>query len=481
MHRSHLDGVPVFRFTESGLVHAALRFGVGTRDETFRTLGITRVVAALAVETVRRRIPEEPQLAVPVGVGIGVGVGVEETCFTVSGRAEDVAARLTALSLALSELSDLSAERLEEVARRLHHEVDETVDPRAVAALNARYGSHTAGLECGKHGWHHLPTAGMVLEHTAAFFTRANAVLTFTGPDPAGLRLPLPQGVRPRRTAPAARYPRTPWTHRDIDGVVLSVEAPVDSAAAAVAHRILRERLASALGRGSEAAAPVEVTAALHDRGRLVRLLVTSATASDAEAVAATVWREAMRLARQEPASEELVRARTEAEGLPARLRTLDDVARGELFGTPCLDEGSRRRAVESVTPRDVRDAWQEAMAQAQLVVPQGLLLDPRRPGQSSPVVHVLLDLGRAGPVGEVFRPPLARRAFTRASERHWMVLTAESIVACTPGAYHELRFDDVVALERWGPARNVIGPCGCPVGIDPASYRGGAAGSRRR
>jgi hypothetical protein len=54
------------------------------------------------------------------------------------------------------------------------------------------------------------------------------------------------------------------------------------------------------------------------------------------------------------------------------------------------------------------------------------------------------------------------------------MVLTAESIVACTPGAYHELRFDDVVALERWGPARNVIGPCGCPVGIDPASYRGG-------
>ncbi|MGY1583136.1 hypothetical protein [Streptomyces sp. MN13] len=59
-----------------------------------------------------------------------------------------------------------------------------------------------------------------------------------------------------------------------------------------------------------------------------------------------------MRLARQEPGSDELDRHRSEPEGAPARLRALYDMARGELFGTPWLDEGSRRRAVESVTPR---------------------------------------------------------------------------------------------------------------------------------
>ncbi|CAL9332458.1 hypothetical protein SUDANB105_00102 [Streptomyces sp. enrichment culture] len=214
----------------------------------------------------------------------------------------------------------------------------------------------------------------MVLAHAAAFFTRSNAVLTSTGPDAAGLRLPLPPPKANAHAAPrpAARYPRASWTHRTIDGVALSVEAPVGSAATAVGHRILRERPAAALSRGPESAAVVQQATALRGSGRVVRLLLASAAASDVEAVAATVWREAMRLARQEPASDELARHRTEPEGAPARLRTLDDVARGELFGAPWLDEGSRHRAVESVTPRDVRDAWQEAMGQAQLVVPEG-------------------------------------------------------------------------------------------------------------
>jgi hypothetical protein len=169
MYRSHLDGVPAFHFTDSGSLHAALRFGVGTRDESFRSLGITRLVAALAVDGTRRQFPGGPRL--------GISVGIEETRFTVSGAAEDVVACLTALCVALS---DPPTERLEEVARALRHGGGESADPRAVAALNARYGSHAAGLECGEHGWHHLPTADMA----------SNAVLTSTGPDPSAPGLP---------------------------------------------------------------------------------------------------------------------------------------------------------------------------------------------------------------------------------------------------------------------------------------------------
>ncbi|RFC71119.1 hypothetical protein DXZ75_28675 [Streptomyces sp. AcE210] len=47
-------------------------------------------------------------------------------------------------------------------------------------------------------------------------------------------------------------------------------------------------------------------------------------------------------------------------------------------------------------------------------------------------------------------------------------------MVSCKPGAHHELPFDDVLGLERWGLERNLIGRCGCNVGIDPAWYRGG-------
>jgi hypothetical protein len=463
MHRSLVDGVPVLHFFEPGPLHTTLRFGVGARDETFRRLGISRLVAALAVHTTQRRLPGGPE---PV-----VSVGVEETRFDISGTAEDVSGCLEALCLALS---DPPTEQLDGVARALQDEGVRNVDPRAVGALNVRYGSHAAGLECRKHSWHHLPTADMVLEHAAVWFTRDNAVLTSTGPALAGLRLPLPQGERPRRSAPPARYPRASWAHRDIDGVVLSVEAPITSAATTVAHRILRERVTAALGHRPQAAAMVEETTALYDRGTVVRLLLTSATASDAEATAATVWGQAMYLARKEPAADELAQHRSVLEGTPTRQHILEDAARSELFGTPWPDEEGRRRALETVTPQDVRDSWRRAMDRAQLVVPDGLLLDLAGPDGRRLWCTSCWTWDEMAPWGRVFRAPLTHRVFRPAAQRHWAVLTAESVVVCTAGAYHELRFDEVIALERRGPARNLIGPCGCDVGIDPAWYRGG-------
>ncbi|MFF1401148.1 hypothetical protein ACFVZD_46545 [Streptomyces sp. NPDC058287] len=463
MHHSHVDGVPVLRFSGPGPLHATLRFGVGARDETYRTLGISRLVAALAAHTARHRLPERAE---PV-----VSTGLEETQFAVSGSPEEVSNWLEALCMALS---DLPADRLGEVAHTLDADAARSLDPRAAAALNARYGSQASGLEGHKRDRYHLPTADMLLAHTTAWFTQANAVLTLTGPNPAGLRLPLPPGNRPRRSAPRALYPRASWTHRNIDGVVLSVETPIGSAAAEVAHRILTERVTSALCGQPGPAVPVEAATALHDSITLVRLLLASATTNDAERVAATMWSQALRLAGNEPDPAEVARHRCPPGGAPAQMRTLDDAARTKLFGAPSLDEGSRRRALECVTPPAVRDSWQQSMERAQLVVPEGLLLHLAGPDGRRLWCASCWTWDEIPPWGQVFREPLAKRTLTRAAERHWVVLTAKSVVACQPGIHHELRFDDVIALERWGPERNLIGRCGCNVGIAPASYRGG-------
>ncbi|MGW6482176.1 hypothetical protein ACWGDS_30585 [Streptomyces sp. NPDC055059] len=463
MHRSHVDGVPVFRFSEPGPLHATLRFGIAAGDETYRTLGISRLVATLAAHATRHQIPG---LAEPV-----VSTSLDETRFAVSGTHQEVSDCLEVLCVALA---DLPVDGLSEVAHTLDGELASSLNLRTAGALNARYGSQATGLEGHERSWHYLPTPDMLLEHAATWFTRANAVLTLTGPNPAGLRLPLPPGDRPRRSAPQARQPRTSWTHRNIDGVALSVETPVTSAAAAVAHRILRERVTAAIAGQSLPAAPAEAATALHDSVTVVRLLHTYTPASDAEGVAATMWSEALSLARNQPSAAEVARHRSPSDEAGEKLRTLDDAARTELFGTPFLDEGSRRHALECVTPRDVRDSWQRVMERAQLVVPQGLLLHLTGPDGRRLWCTSCWTWDEIPPGGQVFCQPLARRMLRRTAERHWVILTGESVVSCKPGAYHELRFDDVIALERWGPERNLIGRCGCNVGVDPAWYRGG-------
>ncbi|MEU9322485.1 hypothetical protein AB0D91_01475 [Streptomyces canus] len=456
MHHSHVDGVPVLRSSRPGPLQATLRFGVGARDETYRTRDVTRLVAALAAHETRRRFPETAEPVV-------VSTGVDETRFTVSGTPQEVADILRTLCRALGEPPP---DRPDDTAYSCDDEAAVSLHPLAAAALNARYGAQATGLLGQEWASGLPPTPDMLRTHAATWFTRANAVLTLAGPEPVGLQLPLPSGERPHHSAPEARYPRASWTHRTIEGVAVSVETPAGSAAVAVAHRILRERMTAALARRSTSAAPAEAATVPHDTDTDVRLLFTPATTDDAEEVAATVWSEALRLARIEPAQDEVDRYRGGPESAEAQPCTLDAAARTELFGTPGLMEG--------VTPGDVRDAWQRAMAGAQLVVPAGLLLDLAGPDGRRLWCTSCWTWDELPPWGEAFHEPLVKRAFRRAGERHWTILTPDSVVTCRTGAYHALRFDDVVALERWGPERVLIGRCGCDIGIDPAWYRGG-------
>ncbi|MCW8375938.1 peptidase M16 family protein [Streptomyces justiciae] len=453
MHHSHVDGVPVFRCAEAGELRATLRFGAGVRDEAYRTRGVSALVAALAVRETGRRT-SETALSVRAATGIG------ETAFSVSGRTEDVVEQLAALCAALGELP------VDGVAAGVG--AASCLPWPAAAALNARYGAQASGLDGQERTCPWPPTTEMVQAHAATWFTKANAVLTLTGPEPVGLRLPLPEGNRPQRSAPRARYPRASWTHRSIDGIAVSVETPVDSAASDVAHRVLHDRVTAALAERPTPVGPVETTVVPHDSKTVVRLLFTPAPADAVEEVAATLWSHALRLARIAPEQTEVDRHRRDATPL------LDIAAHAELFGTPDPDEDGRRRALDAVTPDDVRDAWRLAMSQAQLVVPSGQLLDLAGPDGRRLWCTSCWTWDELPPWGEKFHEPLRRRAVRRSQERHWTILTRDSVVFCTAGPFHTLRFDEVIAVERHGSERVLIGRCGCEIGIDPAWYRGG-------
>lgn len=462
-HRYVVDGMPVLWNSQPGLLRATLRFSVGLRDEEYATFGISRRIAELTAHTVRRQRPELPA---PV-----VTSGFEETQFTVSGRPDHVT---EALEVLCQVLSDLPAGQGDDVAIGNGDGPGRWFDVRTAAALNARYGSQGAGLAGHEEIQDCAPGNDALLAHAEAWFNRSNTVLTLTGPEPEVLRLPLPPGERPSRHAPSASHSDASWAFRDTDSVTLSVETPLVSAAATVACRILAERVTAALADRAGSAPGAEVTTVLHDATTAIRILVVTPPAGEVETVATMLWAQARGLALAEPTRDEVIRNTSSHNGAPAGQSALDAAARSELFGTPFLSEGSNAAAFAAVTERDVRAAWHRAMERAQLVVPTGPILRLAGPGGRRLWCSTCWTWDEKAPWGQVFRPSLVKHLRTRTKQRHWAVLTPTSVVACTPQAYHELRFDDVLALERWGAERRLIGRCGCTIGINPAWFRNG-------
>ncbi|MEV8628558.1 hypothetical protein [Streptomyces sp. NPDC051079] len=259
----------------------------------------------------------------------------------------------------------------------------------------------------------------------------------------------------------------------DTERVTLSVEAPLVSAAATVAHRILVERVTRALSDEAPAASSVQVTTALHDATTAVQVLAVTPLDGQTEAMATMLWAQARGLALADPTQEEVTRNASSLDGLAGQF-AVDAAIRRELFATTSFDEAGTRAALAAVTPQDVRTAWRRAMERAQLLVPTGPIL--RLAGLDGRWLWCTTcwTWDEEAPWGQVFRPPRAKYLLTSASRRHWAVLTATSIVSCTAQAYHELRFDDVLALEQWGAERRLIGRCGCTIGLNPAWFRDG-------
>jgi predicted Zn-dependent peptidase len=462
MQRTSVDGVLTLVRQGPAPLSATLTFGCGARDESFRTLGITHLIEHLAMSTLARLHHEH-----------NASVDLETTRFTASGRPDQVAAFLTAVCAALS---DLPLERMEREAGVLAAEGSSPVDREAAFALHQRYGHQGVGLApCAGPGYDRL-TAAAVRHHAATYFTRANAVLQLTGPVPDGLRLPLPDGPRPQRAPHTPRHGAS-WDDAPIDGAALTFSAPVDSPAGVLGNALFAQRLERLARHTRGISYSVGGAHVLRDDRLKDTVIWLDARPGHGEEVATLLWNETARMAR-EPATESEIK--DEIEGFREAYQDpryvgaeLDLAARAELFGLPYRDGDARLRALDSVTPREIAEHFAQALAGATLTVADGIqpnldTLDGTR-------------LERRGywrngdlPEGKTFRAPLLARVAHREARKARLVLTPTEIAELdTDADVHEIDFDHVVGMERNGEDRTLFGASGCTITVSADLYKG--------
>lgn len=471
MQRTSADGVTVL-WTPArtpGPLTAELSFGTGIQDETAPTLGITRVIEALVMSEVGDR----PYRFTST-------VEEEHTHFAAEGTAEEVTDFLEAVCRALSELP---LHHLGHVTRLLGIHAPVTADHRGAEPLRARYGPHGNGLalqqDPGMYGWH---TADAVRAHAAAHFTRGNAVLAIDGPPPEGLALPLPDGPRPRRTAPRPR-PGVggTWQHHDLETVSLLFTSRAWEPAAVAAHLVLGRRV----DRTAHGERGIVDTATAHwflrDRSTLDRVLTLHPADGHAEEAAHVLWQTTLDLAERGPGQEELdaftARVREELDAPAGHWRSLNRAVDTEHLGIPYCDDTTLLEAYVAVTPQDVRGFLQRVLPDAVLVVPHQTHPDLKTP-RGTPLPNSdcwRLHTEHPPTPGTVFRMNPLRRATTPRDERGEYVLTPWGIVnRDANGDEHDIRFDEIALVLPDGPGRIVLTGCGCDMYVHPQHIRHG-------
>ncbi|MFE1557252.1 hypothetical protein ACFW6V_20000 [Streptomyces sp. NPDC058734] len=473
MQRTSADGVTVLwtpaRTPDPDLLTAELSFGTGIQDETAPTLGVTQVIAAL----VRSEAGDRPHDVV-------IDVEEERTSFAAHGTAEEITDFLRAVCRAVSALP---LDRLGRTARLLGIHDPATRDHRGAEPLSARYGPHGNGLalqqDPGMYSW---ITADMVRAHAAARFTRGNAVLALDGPPPEGLTLPLPDGPRPRRTAPRPR-PGVggTWQHRPLDTVSLLFTSRAWEPAAVAAHLVLGRRVdRTTYGERGIADAAIEHWF-LRDRSTLDRVLTLHPADGHAEEAAHVLWRSTLDLASGGPGQEELdeftAGVREQLDAADGHWRSLNRAVDAEHFGVPYCDDATLLEAYAAVTPQDVRDFLQRVLPDAVLVVPHQTHPDLKTP-RGTPLPNSdcwRLHAEHPPTQGTVFRMTPLRRATSRRDERGEYVLTPWGIVTRDGNQdEHDIRFDEIALVLPDGPGRVVLTGCGCDMHVYPHQVRHG-------
>ncbi|MFN3215194.1 MAG: insulinase family protein [Acidimicrobiales bacterium] len=233
MHRQDIDGVAVLWADRGEPYTGSLTFGVGRRDETFVTGGITHLVEHLAMSALA---PSHLDRNASVDDGV--------TRFTATGKPEAVGQFLSEVA---SVLADLPTDRLALEASILEVEGPGLVDPTTAVSLARRYGARGVGLVGFVDAAVGAISAADVRAHAARYFVADNAVAWFTGPPPEGLTLPLPRGELNLPVRPESMGPSGPGVVvLDQPGVGLSFEAP-ESEAVLTGCRILLSRLTEEL------------------------------------------------------------------------------------------------------------------------------------------------------------------------------------------------------------------------------------------
>jgi hypothetical protein len=462
MQRIEVDGVPVFTAARPERATAALVFGVGVRDESYTTLGITHLVEHLVMGALPRTHLETNAM-----------VDVGTTTFLATGRSDQVAEFLAAVCTVLS---DLPTDRIAPETGVLQVENSPGAHPTAAVLWGARFGLAGPGLAVAGGGVPGPLTDRQVRAHARRWFVRGNAALAWHGPYPSGLRLPLPDGPRPVRPLPSARPQTGPvWTTGPTAGVglLLHSDSPAD-AALDVALDVLEERVREVARhqRGlsySVDSVPVDVGG-----GRELAVLVDAREGRESE-VARLLWAAYRSLAERGPTWAELAHAvgghvEAVAEGGDdAVAADLGHAAIEELTGLPVPSTEELLAAWQAVTPETATDALRATLPTAVLAAPDGVGLPglgggiDRRPlCAQAPVL----------PAGRRFGPPLLDRLLGRMRRR---LVVGETVLAEADddGVVHVLPWADIEAVEPSSDGRGmlVVGRNLCTVGVHEDRY----------
>lgn len=470
MHHEEIDTVPVLWAEAPGPLEATLYFGCGARDETMRTLGVTHLVEHLAMSTLPRLHFEH-----------NASVDLALTAFTCTGRPEQVVDFLARVCAALT---DLPLDRIEQEAGVLAAEDGAVADPTTGELLSHRYGATGLGLASYRGPGPDRIPAEAVRDTVRRYFHAGNAVLTLTGPPPAGLRLPLPAGDRPDRTAAQPVLETGPsWRPEHVPGPGIALHGDLQDHALFLATRVLAERLRQSARVRKGLSYDVSGATVWAGPGHGERTLVLDARDGEEKQVTELLWAEALELARTGPTAEELaeeVEAVREAQLDPRSTpHELGEAAGDLLLGGDHQDPGERLAALTAVTPDRARASYAAALATALLVTPCGDVHSLATPdGAPLPRFHCLVDEVPSG--GRVFRPPLTARLFSGEARRARLTATERGLWATGPdGKTHHIPFDEVVAVEMHGPGRLVFGVSTCFIPVMPELYGDVAAAVR--
>ncbi|WP_418960562.1 hypothetical protein [Streptomyces tritici] len=461
MHSTTIDGITVLWTEAPPPLEAALVFGCGVRDETFRTLGVTHLVEHLAMSTLPRLHHDH-----------NASVDLRTTDFLATGRPEQIAAFLEAVCRALS---DLPLDRLDREAGVLAAEGGEPEHPTTGALLSRRYGVAGAGLAPWRGPGADRISPETVRDHVRRYFHADNAVLMLSGPPPEGLKLPLPRGERPQRAgvAPTVLGAGPAWSQECVPDIGLALHSERhDDVALTLAVDVLRERLLAKARHEHGLSYDVAVDRCAVGGGHRERVLRVDARDGEEARVAELLWAEALRLAADGPDAAELAEelaAAKEALGDPRHAVTdLLRLADAELFGEPTLDAQEWLSLASSVTPDQARSAFATAMATALLAVPEdvepALVLPDGSPLPAGGCIrsHEL-------PPGRIFRPGPLQRLISSAARRSLLVLGDSGIaMRDSDGDVHAIPFEDIVGVEAHGPGRVLFGRGGCVIPVLP-------------
>lgn len=479
-----VDGVRVFHQPGPSKTRATLYFGVGLRDETFGTVGLTHLVQRLVVAALpTSRLEAE------------VGVAVDHTTFDAYGRPEEVGEFLRRVCTALA---DLPLDRLARERGALLVEGTVGADRTMAVAWAARYGFAGPGLAITDGHGPLVLTGEEVLAHAAEHFHAGRAALGVLGPLPEGLTLPLRSGTAASSSAPSAaassvspalavqRHPQPllgdgpEWVEAPTDGVGLLLDgfAPYDRAAD-VAWSVLCERLrdVARTGHGLTYSVVSEIIDSADGDVFTAALDVREGRGAE---VAGLVWEQLVDLAENGPTLAELDHA---IAGAAAEMDASDeDVARAEPFRwafSTALHGRARplevvRAQLAEVTGEAVRDRLATAARRALLVVPAGFQL-PEAAQQAAPIAQrPWCGLAPALPPGRQLRPPLLHRLRSKMARRR-LVLTDECIaLQDEDGDVHVVRWDEVVAVDELPYADDglaVVGRRLCGLAVHPDPY----------